>query len=1083
MHDVRDAYKMACEAHAGQWRDDGTPYVNHVIEVAEIVGQWHADRDTIIAALLHDVLEDAPIQKDTITLRFGRHVAMLVDGVTKFSNADLDHDLPLDRKTETLRKLFDVMRRDIRVAVIKLADRLHNIYTIDTLSTPERRTRFSLETLHVYHKLALHLGMRQVRQIYADFCVPYAFPEDGGRAKTLRDALCMHGELLLPSLERQLRAEAESSDVLSVELQPRDLLKFLHRMRDRMWQPSASDAFSIVLVVRSEEACYRLLKHIHTLFRPVSGQFRDYIAAPAESGYKSLHTHVTLPDGMVVDIRVRTTEMHAQALYGVTTFLFRGAGAGPKFSWLQRSEEIDLHTRESSGDFWDALESDILRETIWVSVDRQRIAIPKDATVLDAIYVLYRERAANTQHVSVNGQTVELSQVLKQDDDIYVMMSPIEQMHFDWLKYVKTKLARSLIVDVLKHRDASEKLRLGMKLLQHELDFYNKGLVSDLPKNKQQQIAEHFRRHSFEDVISMIGEGVLRAREVVFFLYPEHRRFLFPNLFKRKGYAFRLRLSGTVDRQRDAQVRLNQLVEQSDVAIRSTQLRFDETSKMFVITVSGTGSDRSDFSNFVELLERQQWITSVRTLIPLKEIVRLSVYILFALALVVTDLVVYGMYQHAVESLDFLPRFFLEGLPLVPIFLASYYTLRILRQYVIRMRSDKWFLGVGFLLNLSGLGLIIVRMMFSSNTVQSLFPLMAIFILSLFYFGYSLSHTESFLSLMDTKQKKPRLSKREWKMMVRKKMIGYTLRLGAVILWGLQPLMIKYTPAHDVPLSLRVALIWLGVFLVGIVPVALSFIFSLLRRVPTPKLSLPLTKELGCIILAYLIFMVCFNIGLQYTTSTNVIVLNSFSPVLALFVGMILWRQSMPYLKDPKYVAWIFLAFILGSAGGSLIVYHDMGNVSGSHIWGDIFAIGAMSADTMLALSQIRYMRVAQNSSSLALNIVIAFCLLMITVPVALPVILSTPALQLSAISLWWALGVGILTGIGQILNYETFRRIDGYIAFLMFNISILVTFVIEVFFLGKFAPHWILLLGAVTVVGSTLIAETINTLAQRRGL
>jgi (p)ppGpp synthase/HD superfamily hydrolase len=177
-----------------------------------------------------------------------------------------------------------------------------------------------------------------------------------------------------------LRGEDESKALLSLELQPRDLVKFMQRIRERMGQPTAADAFSVIAIVQNEEACYRLLKHIHTLYRPVSGQFRDYIAVPADSGYRSLHTHVTLPDGMVIDIRLRTQQMHEQAQYGVTTFLFRGAGVGPKFSWLQRSAEIDLQTRENSGEFWEALESDILRETISVSVDRQRISVPKDAT-------------------------------------------------------------------------------------------------------------------------------------------------------------------------------------------------------------------------------------------------------------------------------------------------------------------------------------------------------------------------------------------------------------------------------------------------------------------------------------------------------------------------------------------------------------------------------------------------------------------------------------------------------------------------------------------------------------------------------
>ncbi len=1081
LHDVRDAYKMACESHAGQKRNDGTPYVNHVIEVAEIVGQWHADRDTIIAALLHDVLEDAPVKKDAITERFGRHVAMLVDGVTKFTNADLDHDLPLDRKTETLRKLFDVMRRDVRVAVIKLADRLHNIYTIDTLSTPERRTRFALETLNVYHKLALHLGMRQVRQVFADFCVPYAFPEDGGRAKTLRDALCMQGELLLPSLDRQLRSEDAAQDLLGSELQPRDLLKFLMRMRDRMWQPSASDAFSLVLMVKSEDACYRLLKHIHTLFRPVSGQFRDYIAAPAESGYKSLHTHVTLPDGMVVDIRIRTQQMHEQAMYGVTTFLFRGTGAGPKFSWLQRSEEIDLHTRENSGEFWDALESDILRETMWVSVDRQRIAIPKDATALDAVYSLYRERAAYTQQVSIDGQITALSHTLKPDDDVYVTMSPSEQIHFDWLKYVKTKLARSLIVDVLKDRDKSEKITLGMQLLQRELDFYKKGLVRDLPKNKQQHVAEHFRRKTFEDVITMIGEGVLRARDVVFYLYPEHRRFPFIRMLQRKGYSFRVCVSGAADRQRDVLVRVNRLIQEADVNITSTQIKFDEHTRTFEVYLSGSSSDRPHFADFVDILERQDWISKVQTMLSMRQRLVLTASFTVALAVLVAYVLFLPQYYNIYSTVPFMPLFLLHVLPLIPILGANYYFLNLLQHYVLSMRREQWFLGLGFVLNVFGVLLVMWKLPVLTGQVPLLMVLF-LFTFAMLFLGYRFVRT-----LFSLETRRPSAAARMQARALspekrRQKLIGYLLRFGAVFIWGIEPVLIRYTSIQTLSPLLRVHIWAVAGALSGFVAI------FLLNRFYKPgerlAYSTPYNRYFWIIVVANLSYNYFLHKSLLFTTATNVNLVLSYAPVFALLLAFLVWRRRISYFHSPQSIQQIFMLFGVSALGGTMLVYNDFQTTAQGAL-GDLFALMIAFSDVAFMMSNIHYVkysRVCTNTISLATHHFLWIAAATLAMIGAANLFFGHHiSFAITTEQLLTNAGVGVITLIGLVLTFEAFKRIDGLLAFMMLNLAPFIAFLSELlFFRHHVNTSPLFFVGGGLIITASILAEVVNSRCEK---
>ncbi len=1081
--DVRDAYKLACEAHAGQLRNDGSPYVNHVIEVAEIAGQWHADRDTIVAALLHDVLEDAPVKKDEITRRFGRHVAMLVDGVTKFTNADLDHDLPLDRKTETLRKLFDVMRRDVRVALIKLADRLHNIYTIDLLPSPERRKRFALETLGVYYKLATHLGMRQVRQAYADFCIPYS-SDDGARAKQLRDSVCAQGELMFPSIERQLRGEDASGDLLALEIQPRDLLKFLERMGERRWQPAASDAYSIVLVVKTEEACYRLLKHIHTLYRPVSGQFRDYIAVPAESGYRSLHTHVTMPDGVVIDIRLRTEQMHEQAQYGVTTFLFRGAGIGPKFSWLQRSAEIDLQTRENSGEFWDALESDILRETISVSVDRQRIAVPKDSTALDAVYALYRERAGNVQQISIDGQPAAMSHTLKPDDDVYVTMAPNETITFDWLKYVKTKLARSMIVDVLKQRDKSEKVRLGMQLLQRELDFYKKGIVRDLPKAKQQHVADHFRRRDFEDVITMIGEGVLRARDVVFYLYPEHRRFPFVRLLQRNGYSFRLCVSGTADRQRDVQVRLNQLIQEADVSITGTTIRFDAATHTFEIYLSGTSSDRPHFADFIDILERQDWISKVQTMLSIRQRAALTISFCIALGVLMLYVLLLPQYYRAFAGVPSMPLFLLHVLPLIPILGANYYFLSLLQHYVLSMRREQWFFGLGFVLNVFGVLLVMWKLPVLTGQVPLLMVLF-IFTFAMLFLGYRFVRTLFELEPSRAVQGAavtPALAVKVAASARRQKLTGYFLRFGAVFIWGIEPVLIRYTSIQNLSPLLRVNIWAVAGAVSGFIAI---FILNRFYK-PGEKLAYntPYNRYFWTIVFANLSYNYFLHKSLLFTTATNVNLVLSYAPVFALLLAFLVWRKRISYFNSPKTIQQIFMLFGLSALGGTMLVYNDFQTTAQGAL-GDLFALMIAFSDVAFMMSNIHYVKyskVMTNTISLATHHFVWIAV------VTLAMIMFGNTFMGFDITFnltpeQWAvnIGVGVITLLGLVLTFEAFKRIDGLLAFMMLNLAPFIAFLFELlFFRHTINANALFFLGGGLIIAASIFAEVINSRCEK---
>lgn len=1081
LDDVRQAFDFAVEAHNGQVREDGTPYVLHVIAVAEIVAGWHADRDTLVACLLHDTIEDTPVRKEDIAQKFGRKVALLVEGITKFTQADLSPDLPLDRKIETLRKLFDVMRVDIRSILIKLADRVHNVETIDSLPTPERRRRFALETLNVYYKLAYHLGMREVRRTFAEYCVPHAF-DNGAEEKRKRDLLCLSAKHIVPVIEKELRKQEDSDRIVDVFFRPDNLLLFHEKAEERGGNPILQDAFFVSVIVRTEEDCYHLLKILHTLYRPVSGQFRDYIAAPSDAGYQSLHTHVAMRDGAVIEVRIRTPEMYEQAMRGLTLFLYKSkAATTPNFSWLKRSELLDIKTRDSSNAFWEALESDILRETISAIVDRRRMSLPKGATALDAAYALYDSRAGSVSSLTVNGRTVPGSEILREDDDVHVTLDQGKRVTFDWLQMVSTRHARLLIVDVLKQTDKSEKIALGASLLQKELDHYNKGLISEFSRSQCQLIADYFRRESFDQVLSMIGEGVIRARDVVFFLYPERGDSFF-RLRKSTEYSFRLRITATVHDDQDVLSDLQNVMKDSNVTARNIQLRPMRERGTVEIFLGGTCSDRLAFADFVEVLERKDWISQTESMLSTQQ--RAMVMALFgvAFALILLDVLLFPLYQSSLLQLSRVPQVIVQALPLIPILVVNYYLLRILRHYVVRIRSDRWFLGIGLFLNIIGLMLLVLRMVLLQDAQSSLLPLIAIFVLAFVYTGYKFFQTETLFVSLDERSIRP-ISEHQWKDIRAQKIKGYGIRLLAVLIWGLQPLYIRYTPVSELSVLLRTFLLGVGVLVISSVFLLLRHLFSR-SKMSLVAFRLPYGKYFSLLVVGQITYMTLKNASLVYTSGTNFLLFGNFAPLLGLLVAAIFWRKEIAYLRRPQTMLWIFLLAVVTGIGSSLLMYNNS-LASSTGVIGDVLAFIAAGFDVLLVVAQIQYIKQFPRTDAALLNLYLFFFFLCVSAPIIVfGSLLGWPVLHdLTRTTLLLGIALGVFEGVGQMCNYEAFKRIDGYLAFMMFNLSILITFVLEAFVIHSIRPSFLLLLSGAIIIGASVIAEIVNSRCQKKGL
>ncbi len=1066
--EVRRAYDYAIHVHRFQKRADGSPYAHHIIAVAECVAEWGADRDTIIAALLHDTIEDTDVQKTDIIQQFGDHVALLVEGITKFTHADLSDDLPLDRRIETLRKLLDVMRLDMRSIIIKLADRLHNVRTLDAFSDPTKRRRIAKETMDVYHKIALHLGMRQVRHEFAEHCIPIVY-DDGISALALRDRLYEESCFLQKKITMDLRKHSPSIDYYTLSVEPRNLDTFYHLWKKHGDVIQHHHAVLVSLIVPTEDECYRMLRVLHTLYHPLSGQFRDYIAAPSDAGYQSLHTFVTLPDGQVVEFRLRTKEMAHQAAYGITLWLFGSQKVPPIFRWLERSEELDIRTRESSSAFWEALQSDVFSEMTSVVLNQQRLSIPKGSTILDAVYALYGPKAGMVRSVLLRGVLVDLGTVLHEDDVCTARFGPEDLVDFSWLQMVSTQHARLLIIDVLKKMGKNEKIALGASLLQREMDYFNCGLFTDFSAVVQKELCAFFHCDSFDDILSLIGEGVLSPKDVVLFLFPEGKK-QFLSLDSSKRHSFRLRVRTTDHAQFDSVFAFQGLLHDASIQSKQMSIRRDAKNQCTDITVIGSSENRLQFADFLTLLDRQLWVSSVHMLLSRLQRFFLVCSSILALVIIITDILLFPHYQAWVHRHPSLPLFVTIIFPLLPVFAVNYYLLRLLRYYIVRMRSERWFLGMGLLLNALGLVFIALRTATSEVSHTSFLPLVACFAISLLYIGVRFFQADRLFSL-------PQADTRHHSILpLRTRFFGYVLRLIAICIWGFLPIYIRYTPVSFLSPLLRIFLTGIGV----LVPfVLLHVVHSLLRK---KKISfhIPYDYTFLLFVIGQVGFSYLQHVSLLYTTSTNLQLFNGFAPVIGLFIAVLFWRREIPYLRQTQTMLWIFTLTVMASFGSTLLLYSRVNLLQPASVvvTGDLLAILSTFFDVILTVGQIQYIKTHVKTSSILINIHVFFYFCLCTAPLLFLLWLFKGPIFLppSPYPLLFGLGVGLLVGLGLIFNYEALKRVDGYISYMLYNLSIVVTFVLEAFFVRSITPTIHLMISGILILGSSVIAELINS-------
>ncbi len=523
---VRRAYFYAEQAHDGQFRRSGEPYVTHPLAVAGILKEMHMDHQSLMAAMLHDVIEDTGISKTAVKNQFGASVAEMVDGVSKLNK--ISFNSAAEAQAENFQKMALAMARDIRVILVKLADRLHNMRTLDALS-PDKRRRIARETLDIYAPIANRLGMNSVRVEFEDLGFAALYPMRAERIEAAVRASRGNRKEILSKIQHAIEACLDRESLPGRTLgREKHLYSIYEKMRTKRKSFSEiMDVYAFRIVVDSVDSCYRVLGAMHNLFKPVPGRFKDYIAIPKANGYQSLHTTLFGMHGVPIEIQIRTEEMEAMANNGIAGhWLYKSADDSPGHAHQRARQWVNglLEMQQNAGNSLEFIENvkiDLFPDEIYVFTPNGRILeLPAGSTAVDFAYAVHTDIGNSCVACRISRRLAPLSEPLESGQTVEIITSPGAQPNPAWLSFVVTAKARSNIRHVLKNQRHSESISLGKRLLNKVLAGYGTHL-DKVDAEQVEQALEEMQVEEFNAVLEDIGLGNRMAFRVARQLFPD----------------------------------------------------------------------------------------------------------------------------------------------------------------------------------------------------------------------------------------------------------------------------------------------------------------------------------------------------------------------------------------------------------------------------------------------------------------------------------------------------------------------------------------------------------------------------------
>ena len=504
---VKLAYRTANQAHSGQFRKSGEPYIHHPLSVALILADLKLDYFCIVAAILHDCIEDTSVTKEDVQAQFGNQVAHIVEGVSKLTS--LEFTSSSQKQAENFQKLILAMSKDMRVMVIKLADRLHNMRTLDSMSD-EKKMQKAKETFELHAPIARRLGLHSIRVELDDLCFKTLHPRKhliikkkiskqyGNQKKTIN--------LIKTEIENRLKFEGINATIEGRQKQPSSVYNKM-KFKSRKFS-EVLDMHAFRIVVENTNTCYQALGHIHSLYKPIPLKFKDYISAPKPNGYQSIHTVVLGPRKMFIEVQIRSQEMEFISEYGIAAHWHYKNTDKPTDklarNWIGSLLDIQQNT-DTSADFLENTKADLFFDEVFVFTPAGKIIqLPLRSTVLDFAYAVHTNVGKRSQKATINGVEAELSAELKSGQTVEIITSLFVKPKPSWLDFVVTSKAKTAIKANLKDNSKVELAKLGKLLISDALN-YQKIKINDVPQDKWNQCLKELNCFDFQDLYIKVG--------------------------------------------------------------------------------------------------------------------------------------------------------------------------------------------------------------------------------------------------------------------------------------------------------------------------------------------------------------------------------------------------------------------------------------------------------------------------------------------------------------------------------------------------------------------------------------------------
>jgi GTP pyrophosphokinase len=526
---IQKAFVFSAAAHAGQIRLSGEPYLSHPLEVSNILVGLRLDAPTIVAGLLHDTVEDTDISVPQVSEQFGPEVGAIVEGVTKISK--MNFESKEQAQAENIRKMILAMADDIRVILVKLADRLHNISTLEFQKEYKQRS-IAQETLGIYAPLANRLGLYRIKVQLENQSLKYLKPDVHAQISEGLASYHDQGQAYIDKVSAMIQKVLEDNDIKGrVKGRIKHIYSIYHKMKQRgLTLDQVFDMIAFRVVVNNLRECYTVLGLVHSLWRPVPGKFKDYISMPKANMYQSLHSTVIGPEGERIEIQIRTEEMHKLAEYGVAAhWSYKEQGSkkaqeGDRFSWLRQILDWQGDLKDSR-DFMSTLSQDLSQDEVYVFTPKGQVKeLPEGSTPVDFAYLIHTQVGDRCAGAKVNGRIVPLNTPLKNGDTVEIITDASRNPSRDWLQFVKSGKARSRIKHWIGTEERTRSLALAKELLEKEGRRMGINVGKAIKSGEFDPVVKEFSFRQLDDLFSAVGHGRITARQVLRKLLPKEEQ-------------------------------------------------------------------------------------------------------------------------------------------------------------------------------------------------------------------------------------------------------------------------------------------------------------------------------------------------------------------------------------------------------------------------------------------------------------------------------------------------------------------------------------------------------------------------------